>query len=145
MSEETWQRARRGSSTPDLCYVFSKRSSCDGNLSDGLSEHLLESGTRAAALLKGMSRYLKVEVLIIFQNNGVSLLTTIFYHFLSWVNNEHLNNLYSESPGLGLRVALLCGDGDLNWDKPEQEFCFSRNNIDIYFNPDFWFTYWDLI
>ena len=119
MSEETWQRARRGSSKPDLCYVFSKSSSCDGNLSDGLSEHLLESGTRAAALLEGVSRYLKVEVLIIFQNNGVSLLTTIFYHFLSWVNNEHLNNLYSESPGLGLRVALLCGDGDLNWDKPE--------------------------
>ena len=78
MSEETWQRARRGSSTPDLCYVFSKSSSCDGNLSDGLSEHLLESGTRAAALLKGVSRYLKVEV--IFQNNGVSLLATIFYH-----------------------------------------------------------------
>ena len=89
MSEETWQRARRGSSTPDLCYVFSKSSSCDGNLSDGLSEHLLESGTRAAALLEGVSRYLKVEVLIIFQNNGVSLLTTIFYHFLSRVNNEH--------------------------------------------------------
>ena len=63
MSEETWQRARRGSSKPDLCYVFSK--SCDGNLSDGLSEHLLESGTRAAALLEGVSRYLKVEVLII--------------------------------------------------------------------------------
>ena len=131
MSEETWQRARRGSSTPDLCCVFSKRSSCDGNLSDGLSEHLLESGTRAAALLEGVSRYLKVEVLIIFQNNGVSLLTTIFYHFLSWVNNEHLNNLYSESPGLGLRVALLCGDGDLNWDKPEHNI-YLRTGILIF-------------
>ena len=48
---------------------------------NGLGEHLLEGGARAAALLKSVHRH-----------------------------------QYGECPGLRLRVALLFGDVDLDWD-----------------------------
>ena len=102
MSEETWQRAQQDSSAPKKRQLKPIKT-WDCNLSDGLGEHLLEGGARAAALLKSMRRYLyQLEY------------DTFKAHLdLIYCWSRHL---YSECPGLGLRVALLCRDGDLDWD-----------------------------
>ena len=71
------------------------------HLGDRLSEHLLKSRTRAATLLKGMRRYLGVNIR---QLSSGSDSHSVGFH------------LYSKRPRLGLGISLLCGYGDLDWD-----------------------------
>ena len=71
------------------------------HLGDRLGEHLLKSRARAATLLKSMRRYLGVNIR---QSSSGSDSHSAGFH------------LYSKRPGLGLRISLLCGYGDLDWD-----------------------------